>query len=454
MATMTANGRVLAVDLHGDAVRAAQGAMVAFTGAVQFTGAGMGGGDGLRAALKRKVAGEALQLMECSAPGGCTWPRRAGRRGRRPRGRHAAVESEQLLAVTPGCDRREVRRARRRRRRSGAGHHDGDRSRPGRVLSDGPVIVLEVPRSPLVVDPQAYVASTGQLSRLRLRRVLALAVGEGSGEPFSLRFDGDGIVLHPACGALSRALREGQQQGRPGARRRCATVSPAAARCSATRARWRSGRCTGARRRGGRHGRRRARRRVHPADGQPTGAARCSTATAACTSRRRARRRGTLLVEADRLLAHDADLQTSVQFLGARRRPGRGARRGDRAGPVHHQARRPRRRRAALARRTRVEVRPGSPSGSTRRRTWVTSAPSTWSSRPGRLARRGRPGSRRGVPAAGQRHRHGATCRPPRGRSGGGTVRLLPGDAAAERQRQPLRLLRRLERQWFIGRAR
>lgn len=58
-----------------------------------------------------------------------------------------------------------------------------------------------------------------------------------------------------------------------------------------------------------------------------------------------------LVVEADRLLAHDADLQTSVQFLGQGGLRNVVARRGDRAGPVHHQRARLRRGRPALARR-------------------------------------------------------------------------------------------------------
>jgi uncharacterized protein (AIM24 family) len=47
--------RVLEIDLAGDAMRAATGAMIAYTGDVSFRNAGMGGGDGLRSALKRRV---------------------------------------------------------------------------------------------------------------------------------------------------------------------------------------------------------------------------------------------------------------------------------------------------------------------------------------------------------------------------------------------------------------
>ena len=52
--------RVLEIDLSGDAVRAATGSMIAYTGDVSFRNAGMGGGDGLRSALKRRVTGESM----------------------------------------------------------------------------------------------------------------------------------------------------------------------------------------------------------------------------------------------------------------------------------------------------------------------------------------------------------------------------------------------------------
>jgi uncharacterized protein (AIM24 family) len=47
--------RVLEVNLAGDQMRAATGAMVAYDGEVKFKNAGFGGGEGLRAGLKRKA---------------------------------------------------------------------------------------------------------------------------------------------------------------------------------------------------------------------------------------------------------------------------------------------------------------------------------------------------------------------------------------------------------------
>ena len=53
---------------------------------------------------------------------------------------------------------------------------------------------------PLCVDPQAYVAHTGQLQQDFITDVnWRMAVGQGSGEAFQLRFQGQGLVyIQPA----------------------------------------------------------------------------------------------------------------------------------------------------------------------------------------------------------------------------------------------------------------
>lgn len=199
MAVLTARGRVLEADLQGDTVRALAGSMVAYTGAVEFKGAGMGGGDGLRAALKRRAGGESLSLMEC---------RGSGRVHLAVDARHVmvvdlagdtlSVESDALLAVTSGL-RLDVAFSGLRGLSSGQGLATTTVTGSGQVavLSDGPMIALEVePGAPLVVDPDAFVASSGRVSTTLVSGVSwKSVVGEGSGEPFSLRFDGNGLVL-------------------------------------------------------------------------------------------------------------------------------------------------------------------------------------------------------------------------------------------------------------------
>ncbi len=199
MAQLTAEGRALVADLHGDTVRAATGSMVAFTGVVQFSAAGMGGGDGFRAALKRKVAGESLSLMECTGTGRVHLAKEA--RAVTVVDLDAdtlAVESEALLAVTPGLTL-DVKFAGLSGAASGQGLATTTVNGTGQValLSEGPLIGLQVaPGSPVVVDPDAFVASTGRTSLSMVSGVSWKSlVGEGSGEPFSLRFDGSGLVL-------------------------------------------------------------------------------------------------------------------------------------------------------------------------------------------------------------------------------------------------------------------
>lgn len=203
MATLTAHKKMLHADLVGDTVRAAQGAMVAYEGNVQFKNAGMGGGQGLRAALKQRVAGESISLMECAGEGRVYLAQDAldvivvGLDNDK-----LTVESEHILAVGGGL-KLDVQFAGLRGMSSGQGLATTVVTGSGQVAitSDGPMIGLRVaPGVPLVVDPDAYVAGTGQLQMQLVSGVSWRSlVGEGGGEPFSLRFEGQGTVyIQPA----------------------------------------------------------------------------------------------------------------------------------------------------------------------------------------------------------------------------------------------------------------
>nr|WP_275586223.1 AIM24 family protein [Geodermatophilus normandii] len=186
-------------DLHGDRIRAASGSMVAYEGNVDFKSSGMGGGGGMRAALKRAVAGESISLMDCSGHGRVYLAKDAmdvlvvdlG-------GDTLTVESEHILAHTEHL-RLDVQFSGLRGVTSGQGLATTTVTGQGQValVSEGPVMALEVaPGQDLVVDPDAYVGSRGQLSMNLVSGVSWKSlVGEGSGEPFSLRFTGHGLVL-------------------------------------------------------------------------------------------------------------------------------------------------------------------------------------------------------------------------------------------------------------------
>jgi uncharacterized protein (AIM24 family) len=108
------------------------------------------------------------------------------------------VESQQLLLVS-GNLRTDVRFSGLRGAASGQGLFTTTVTGQGQVAllsAGGPLIGLEVsPQYPLVVDPDAFVAARGQLNQSFVTDVSWTSVlGEGGGEAFSLRWDGNGVV--------------------------------------------------------------------------------------------------------------------------------------------------------------------------------------------------------------------------------------------------------------------
>lgn len=200
MAQMRLNGtKVLEVTLTGDSVRAFKGSMIAYDGDVKFKNAGMGGGDGFKAALKRKATGESMQLMECAGSGTVWFAKDAMEIMLiELQGDTVKAESEQLLLIDAGL-KTDVAFAGMRGATSGQGLFTSTVTGHGAValLSlGGPPIALEVtPQFPLVVDPDAFIASRGQLNQSFVTDVSwKNLIGESSGEAFSLRFDGTGVV--------------------------------------------------------------------------------------------------------------------------------------------------------------------------------------------------------------------------------------------------------------------
>ena len=198
------SSKVLQAQLNGETIRAITGSMVAFEGDVTFKNAGMGGGGGFKAAVKRRMTGESLALMECTGRGLVYFAVDAQdvtvvELNNEP----MQVESQQLLALD-GNLRTDVMFSGLRGATSGQGLFTTTVMGVGQAAllsSGGPPIALEVsPQYPLVVDPDAYVASRGQLNQTFVTDVSWKSmIGEGSGEAFSLRFDGNGVVyIQPA----------------------------------------------------------------------------------------------------------------------------------------------------------------------------------------------------------------------------------------------------------------
>lgn len=198
MATFRLHGtRVLAVELTGDAVKAKNGAMVAYDGEMTFKKM-TGGGEGLRGLVTRRITGEAMAVMEVKGHGTCYFADRATEINLvRLTGEKLHVEASNLLVTEPALRTGTTFTGLR-----GASQGNGlftttvEGTGQAAIMSDGPAIVLRVTaQTPLVVDPGAYIAHTGDL-RQQLQSAVGwrTLIGEGSGESFQIRFEGEGLV--------------------------------------------------------------------------------------------------------------------------------------------------------------------------------------------------------------------------------------------------------------------
>ncbi|MFC4373980.1 AIM24 family protein [Nocardia halotolerans] len=192
--------KVVEAHLAGTSIRAIAGSMVAYEGTVGFKSAGFGGGEGVLSGLKRRATGEKLSLMEATGHGRVFFA---------VNGQDVTVvnlnnetlqvESQQLLAFA-GDLRTDVRFAGVGGMSSGSGLFTTTVAGQGQVAllsAGGPLIHLEVsPQYPLIVDPDAFVAARGNLNQSFVTDVSwRTVVGQDAGEAFSLRWDGQGVVL-------------------------------------------------------------------------------------------------------------------------------------------------------------------------------------------------------------------------------------------------------------------
>ncbi len=188
---------MLAVDLTGETVKAKNGSMVAYEGRMAFKKT-TGGGEGLRGMVTRRLTGEQMEVMEVSGQGTCYFADRASEINLVSlRGEKMYVEASNLLCADGGV-RTGTSFTGLRGGASGNGLFTTTLEGSGQaaIMSDGPAVVLRVtPQYPLSVDPGAYVAHQGNLRQSFQSGVtFRTLMGEGGGEAFQIRFEGDGLV--------------------------------------------------------------------------------------------------------------------------------------------------------------------------------------------------------------------------------------------------------------------
>ncbi|WP_328536641.1 AIM24 family protein [Streptomyces sp. NBC_00344] len=189
--------KVLAVDMTGDAVKAKNGSMVAYDGQMAFKKMS-GGGEGLRGMVTRRLTGEQMTMMEVRGQGTCYFADRATEINLVTlNGEKLHVEASNLLCTDAGLRTGTTFTGLR-----GAAQGNGlftttvEGTGQAAIMSDGPAVVLRVSAQyPLQVDPGAYIAHTGSLQQHFQSGVsFRTFMGEGSGESFQIRFEGEGLV--------------------------------------------------------------------------------------------------------------------------------------------------------------------------------------------------------------------------------------------------------------------
>lgn len=183
--------------MTGDSVKAKNGSMVAYDGRMAFKKM-TGGGEGIRGMVTRRLTGEEMTVMEVKGQGTCWFADRASEISVvNLRGDKLFVESSNLLCTDAG-----LRTGTSFTGVRGASQGNGlftttvEGHGQAAIMSEGPAVALRVSREhPLTVDPGAYIAHQGKVRQSFQSGVtFRTFMGEGGGEAFQIRFEGDGLV--------------------------------------------------------------------------------------------------------------------------------------------------------------------------------------------------------------------------------------------------------------------
>lgn len=203
------NSKMLSVRLRNEEVFAKRGAMIAYTGFVDFAPSSSGS-EGMRGAAMRSVTGERMTLMSARGTGEVLYAYYGMHVTMIPlRGETFYAESESVLAydgrlrsgtefMGQGGVGGLIRGA-----ATGSGLFTTTLEGMGElaIVSEGGAIALDVtPQRPIFVDPQAYVGHRGQLQSTLVTDVgWKTFVGQSSGESYQLKFTGRGNVYIQAA---------------------------------------------------------------------------------------------------------------------------------------------------------------------------------------------------------------------------------------------------------------
>jgi uncharacterized protein (AIM24 family) len=199
------NEKLLEVTLANEEVYSKRGAMIAYTGQVNFARSFLTG-RGIQEVAMRTATSEGWELMLARGTGAVCYAHRGAHVTIIPlQGEMLYVESDSLLAFdrrlttgtmfmgNQGAIQGVVRGA-----MTGQGLFTTTLTGRGEVaiLSEGDAIGLDVtPEKPVFVDPNAYLGHRGQLSSQLVTDIgWKNLIGQSSGESFQLKFSGVGAI--------------------------------------------------------------------------------------------------------------------------------------------------------------------------------------------------------------------------------------------------------------------
>jgi uncharacterized protein (AIM24 family) len=199
------NSKLLNVQIAGDKVYAKRGAMIAYKGEITFTPSLFTGG-GITDVAARGVTGEGFYVMSAVGRGEVFY----GHMGKHVtvipiKGETMQVEAESVLAFDERLRTGTLFLGNQggisgvaRGAMTGQGLFTTTFEGQGEIaiLSEGNAIGIDVTNAqPVFVDPQAYIGCKGQLSSsIHTDMGWKNLIGQGSGESFQLKFQGQGTV--------------------------------------------------------------------------------------------------------------------------------------------------------------------------------------------------------------------------------------------------------------------
>ena len=211
------NSKLLKVELTGEEIQTKLGAMVAYQGDVRFEHAGSGG---LSRMIKKAVTSEGTDLMKVSGAGEVFLADMAQEiQLLRLENEAITANGPHVLAFDADIDW-DIKRVEGVSGMLGGGLYNTHLEGSGyvAVLTDGTPVLLDVDGEATFADPQAAVTwSDGLKTGVKTNVSMKNLIGRGSGETFTMSFEGKGwVLIQPSEGRVAAPSQAGGAGGGAG----------------------------------------------------------------------------------------------------------------------------------------------------------------------------------------------------------------------------------------------